>query len=182
MTDSAPADKSEANLGSPVGSSFQEVMRDPSARGAKLREDWRRSSERRAIHLATALACLAVALITMGAIAWAKAKASPYDEEFPTFFVGGMAFSLSAYVGAFLVFLIRRQQHRAWYDRAVVLREGLELQQAEAEASEQDLELASLWALTQRRLDYHHKIAMSQSEKSFTYGVVGLAASGLSDT
>lgn len=148
-------------------------MRDPSERGAQLREAWRRSGERRNVLIATAIAVLTVVLFTVATVLWANATAPPYEEEdFRQTLFGVGAFFFSTYAAFFLLFIVRRQQHRAWYDRAVVLKAGIELQQAEAEAGEQDLGLAALWALTQRRLDYCHKIATSQAEKSFTYGVV----------
>ncbi|MDX3759043.1 TRADD-N-associated membrane domain-containing protein [Streptomyces sp. AK02-04a] len=71
-----------------------------------------------------------------------------------------------------LLQLNRKRARREFLDR-VILGEALdELKQAEAEASESDVTFKSLWFATQKRLDYYHKIATTQAERSFLYGQV----------
>ncbi|MFF4275889.1 hypothetical protein [Streptomyces sp. NPDC001536] len=86
--------------------------------------------------------------------------------------------SAAAGVGIYLygtlpLFQINRKRARREFLDRVILGEALdELRQAEAEASESDVTFQSLWFATQKRLDYYHKIATTQAERSFLYGQV----------
>jgi hypothetical protein len=87
--------------------------------------------------------------------------------------VGGLGTAaFIVYLGAFGLVVYRRQQRRAWYDRVVVLQAHVELSRAESEVTNEELDLPSLWSLTQKRLDYYHSLATSQAEKSFNYGLL----------
>lgn len=60
-------------------------------------------------------------------------------------------------------------------DRRILHAAKLELDEAEQHIaqsgdSDTDLDLGAVWAATQRRLDYYHKIALSQSRNSFLFG------------
>lgn len=146
-----------------------------------MRGDWRSSSERRKIFGA----CVAAILLPIGTtiagvfLGHAAGGSAEYNREASLLF-GAIGFGLGVYFGVLGALLYRSQQHRAWYDRVVVLRAKRDLDAVEkAVADADDLTLNSLWTVTQKRLDYYHRIATGQSEKSFTYGLVA-AAVGLS--
>src|SRR6185437_10224581 len=105
----------------------------------------------------------------------AAGGSAEYNREASLLF-GAIGFGLGVYFGVLGALLYRSQQHRAWYDRVVVLRAKRDLDAVEkAVADADDLTLNSLWTVTQKRLDYYHRIATGQSEKSFTYGLVAAA-------
>jgi hypothetical protein len=81
---------------------------------------------------------------------------------------GWIWFSVPAYLGA------RRRSIDALRDRITLGVAEQELRAADSEVSEGAIDLGSVWAETQRRLDYYHKIATSQAERSFFH--VQLAA------
>jgi hypothetical protein len=98
-----------------------------------------------------------------------------YSED-TTLLVGVFGFGIGAYFGLLGTFFYRNQQRRAWYDRVVVLRAKRDLDEVEkAVADADDLTLNSLWTVNQKRLEYYHRIATSQSEMSFTYGLLAAA-------
>jgi hypothetical protein len=64
----------------------------------------------------------------------------------------------------------RRQARREFRDNLLLGIAQAELRQAEAIATAGDAsDYGSLWVVTQRRLDYYHKIATGQAERSFRY-------------
>ncbi|HVF03563.1 MAG TPA: hypothetical protein VNA20_01865 [Frankiaceae bacterium] len=93
--------------------------------------------------------------------------------------IGG---GFSAYVAFYGYMFYMIQLRRRWRDRRLIEKARADLDAAEAavsktEASE-DTDFTSLWAATQKRLDYYHQIATGQAENSFRVGQVA-AGSGL---
>lgn len=90
--------------------------------------------------------------------------------------LAGLATGLfsALYVGYFTL-LLRRREFREGY--ALAAARGL-LREAEDEVAkgDNDISFATLWFATQRRLDYYHEIATSQSRRSFTYGQAAAGA------
>lgn len=83
--------------------------------------------------------------------------------------------ALLAVYGAQFTLLLRR---RAFHERyALAAARGL-LRDAEDEVANanDDTSFSSLWFATQRRLDYYHEIATSQSQRSFAYGQAAAGA------
>lgn len=62
-----------------------------------------------------------------------------------------------------------RLAYREWLDKSMIesARRRLESAQANVGSVDQQADLKPLWEVTQRRLDYYHRIATSQAEKSF---------------
>jgi drug/metabolite transporter (DMT)-like permease len=86
--------------------------------------------------------------------------------------VGLVAISWSAAItiAVYAGLIIRVFQQRAFRDRYQVEGAKQELDEAEQLADgAADLELAVLWRVTQKRLDYYHQIATAQAEKSFRH-------------
>lgn len=81
---------------------------------------------------------------------------------------------LAVYSAQFTL-LFRRRAFRERY--ALAAARGL-LREAEDEvaSSDDDIDFTSLWFATQRRLDYYHEIATSQSQRSFAYGQTAAGA------
>jgi hypothetical protein len=174
--DAQPAKESR---GSVPSLSFREVMSEEGPAGAEYRSNWRSSPERRRLVSAVVCAVILIAVSTAGAALLGSAI-QPNNEYEPTDYSlisGSIVLGLGIYLGLFGFLLYRRQQQRAWFDRVVVLQSRRSLEKAEqAVADADDMRLSSLWTANQIRLEYYHRIATSQSEKSFTYGV---AAAGV---
>lgn len=143
---------------------------------AKIRESWRQSKERKLLLvLAAGFTFAFLIFVLIGFAIGGASSSSEYD--------GGESKQLGALAGGLIgiyfavigVWLSNRYQRRAWYDRVVILKAKVELDRAEIETSEGDLDLRSLWILNQKRLDYYHGLATSQSEDSFRYGVIAVA-------
>jgi len=162
----------------------QETDPDEAVRRAQARTDWRESPEgKRFPKLAAGVfvAFLIVGAAAGLAIGWLNNLSTydPYaryeaDEAF-VYAVSGIVISLLP--AFFAIFLMRVALGRRFLDRKI-LRDSLgALEEAEANLSETDTETAfvSLWQVTQKRLDYYHQIATSQSRQSFLYGQVAAA-------
>lgn len=71
------------------------------------------------------------------------------------------------------LFLYRRAIAQEFDDRILLTTAREELQEAEQEAAAEAIDgqadFVALWSVTQKRLDYYHKIATTQAEKSFLY-------------
>jgi hypothetical protein len=83
--------------------------------------------------------------------------------------------SVSVIYGGQLTLTLRRRSFRERY--ALAAARGL-LRDAEDEIANanDDTSFSSLWFATQRRLDYYHEIATSQSQRSFAYGQAAAGA------
>jgi hypothetical protein len=85
------------------------------------------------------------------------------------------------YFGFAYVLASRRRLNREFRDAWIINQSHQDLKEAERKVAENgSSDFAELWDVTQKRLDYYHRIATSQSEKSFFYGqmaaVAGFAA------
>ncbi|MDI5913385.1 MULTISPECIES: hypothetical protein [Streptomyces] len=80
------------------------------------------------------------------------------------------------YLGTFAVWTNRRQMRREFEDRTILGLAENELRKAESEISAGATDFTSLWRATQKRLDYYHKIATTQAERSFLYGQIAAGA------
>ncbi len=76
------------------------------------------------------------------------------------------------FVGAVLFVMYSTRLRRSFEDRRLLGLAREELRQAEKEITSGETDFASLWAVTQKRLDYYHKIATTRSERSFLYGQI----------
>lgn len=156
----------------PSATPISAALNEQTERGARLREDWRNSPERRRVNVALAatLGVVAAAVVIAGWIGYANGG---YEERLSTGAAAAfVTLVVLGYLGLLGFLLYRRQQRRAWYDRVVVLKAHKDLARAESEADAGGLDLLSLWSLTQRRLDYYHGLATGQAERSFNYGMV----------
>lgn len=146
---------------------------DDSQRAAQLRVSWRRSPELRRSLLAGGVAIAAVIIATaVGAAVGATTATYSEDRDMNAIIGAVFGAGIVGYLSALGWLVHRRQQRRSWYDRVILLQAHAELSRAESKAANDELDLSSLWALTQQRLDYYHGLATSQAEKSFTYGLV----------
>jgi hypothetical protein len=158
----------------PAGTPILAALSENSERGARLRQGWRASAERRRVRLGMGMT-VATAVVVAVLVGLISHSLQPrYERNAASPWLNGLG-SLAAglYVSAFFGMVYRRQQRRAWYDRAVVLKQYEEVSRAESEVSEDgQLDLMKLWAVTQKRLDYYHQLATGQAEKSFNYGLI----------
>lgn len=96
---------------------------------------------------------------------WSRENAS-IDYYFPAIGVGLYIYCL---LGVTLVAGIRVKLMRDFRDRLLLGEAESDVLRAEESAAGEgaDIQFASLWFATQRRLDYYHKIATSQARQSF---------------
>jgi hypothetical protein len=96
------------------------------------------------------------------------------------FLYAGLGLFFSALVTApilwFLYLFFRQRQRGEFEDRRTLGLAADELRQAESEVSEGATDFLSLWRATQKRLDYYHTIATTQSRDSFLYGQLAAGA------
>jgi len=82
--------------------------------------------------------------------------------------LAGLIFGL--YVSILLGFAVRAQARKEFSDRVLLGEAEQALKETEEEISgDAQKDLIMLWSATQKRLDIYHKIATSQSERSFLY-------------
>jgi hypothetical protein len=81
-----------------------------------------------------------------------------------------------SYVSLLLINTARSPGRRALQDRLLLGQTQEELKQVESEVTGGATDFGTLWAATQKRLDYYHQIATTQAERSFMYGQVAAAA------
>ncbi|MGW3413572.1 TRADD-N-associated membrane domain-containing protein [Streptomyces sp. NPDC000888] len=138
---------------------------------ARRRQAWRNSNEVSRLKKLRRnfIAGIVPAVATGAFVAW-LADNNPSRKEI----LQGMGLALIAYsyMGSYAIILVKQRLRREFRDR-ILLGEALdELRQAEDEIGESDVSFQSLWIATQKRLDYYHKIATSQAEKSFLYAQI----------
>jgi hypothetical protein len=135
---------------------------------AAARAAWRESPQRRrALRFIVITSCL-LALAVLASIPIARGVNEDEEATLVVFVV----FVASAYLAGLAGWSYWRQQRRAWRDRRLIAKARVELERAEESLPEvaASVDFASLWTITQKRLDYYHQIATSQAEKSFLYG------------
>jgi Cyanobacterial TRADD-N associated 2-Transmembrane domain len=159
--------QSEEEISGP-GDSFE-------AAEAARREAWRNSSELKRLRRTSFL--LLVGLSPIGAaigviIVWILEPSS--EPPRTSVLLSGALLGVFTweYFALYALFFLRRQVRRAFNDRVILGLAQTELREAEQDISEGDTDFASLWKATQKRLDYYHKIATSQSERSFLYSQI----------
>jgi hypothetical protein len=138
------------------------------------RANWRESPERkRTIFMGWGILASCILLTILGAfigkeIAWGYQNPILY-----ALYGAGATFVGAGYIGFVVFFTYRAMQRRAVRDRRVVGEAKIELDKAEADlGDESHTDFGTLWKVTQKRLDYYHKIATSHAERSFLYGQV----------
>lgn len=150
----------------------------PEIQEAEKRQAWRESPEnaklsriRRFIWGLTPIAAAGGALV-----GWSYAGYSHNRGQYAA--IGaGIGILTWLYIGIYYLFLAQRQLKRAFDDRRLLHRSRDALKEAEEKLKESSsTEFGVLWDATQKRLDYYHKIATTQSEKSFLYGQIASAA------
>ena len=86
---------------------------------------------------------------------------------------GALVWVLLGYVTLPAGFIVAR---REFGDRRLLANEHAELVRAEDEVAAGATDFPSLWIVTQKRLDYYHRIATTQAEQSFLYGQIAAGA------
>lgn len=98
----------------------------------------------------------------------------------PALSVAGAALLLVAVLGAYVLLFYRSSLRRAARDRMILSQAEEKVRVAEddvvqSEASDGQLELASLWGVTHERLNLYHTIATQQAETSFRRAQTAMA-------
>lgn len=148
----------------------------PSEEKAFRRQKWRESAERETLVrnvkfsiLTGILVCVIVTTVFL--IPWAGNPAF-YSQQAPIMWLSFVAVSYAVFGYSLLRARTLKQQ---LYDR-IILGIGEVLSREESaiaqEAPNGEINFATLWAATQRRLDYYHNIAAQQSTNSFRNGQV----------
>ncbi len=136
---------------------------------AERRQVWRRSPERRRL-MRTTWASLLILLPT--GVGLGLVLAGDADPALRGLLGGG----LTLYVLAFSLSFYGRALRRDVTDRIVLKQAAQELTAAEEQvtiaADGESLDLLSVWTATQKRLDYYHQVALTQSRRSFLLGQV----------
>jgi hypothetical protein len=149
-------------------------LRAKAIEGATRRREWLESPERKRILIAGWLLGVTVALLVAGsAIIAFWTSESEYERGSRVFSATTLTGLFAGGAGALFFVWYFNNQRRILTDRLMLVAAKVDLDKAEADAAEQgDIDFPTLWRLTQRRLDYYHKIATSQAERSFLYGQV----------
>jgi protein-S-isoprenylcysteine O-methyltransferase Ste14 len=98
--------------------------------------------------------------------------------DYPNVSMAIWAMAAWVYLAAYIALIYRIRMRREFRDRTLLSESREELADAEAEVSGGATDFSTLWHATQKRLDYYHDIATTQSERSFNYGQLA-AGSGL---
>jgi hypothetical protein len=168
MSSGDPTHESESDESADQGEaepSSEELVKE-----AEAREAWRASPERRRL-FSVAMAGVGLCVVVGVTAALIATATDTYDGKEALF--GLAAGGATAYVLAYAFVYYRLQQRRAWRDRRLLDEARADLVRAEASLpSDMDasLDFQSLWTVTQKRLDYYHRIATSQAERSFLFG------------
>jgi MFS family permease len=163
-----------------------DISRSRDVEAATLRTAWLRSPEhKKTIRMGWIIGFLILLLAGVGflvgpAVAEAvNGYAIPSNQRLLYRISGvGLALYAGGLPGVFAFFFYRKAQRRAAEDRHVLAEAKVELDRVEADISDEGrTDFETLWKVTQKRLDYYHKIATTQAERSFLYGQ-GAAAVG----
>jgi hypothetical protein len=141
---------------------------------ATRRREWLESPERKRTLRAGWLTGVTVALLLPAAAIIAFLTSKFEANRASDVLAATTSMGLVGVIGGYVFFIwYRNNQRRIWSDRLLLAAAKVDLDRAEADAAEQgNIEFATLWTITQRRLDYYHRIATSQAERSFLYGQV----------
>ena len=139
---------------------------------ATRRREWLESPERKRMLIAGWLIGVTVALLLAGSAIIAFWTSEYKYERGTRVFSATTLTGLFAGIAAVTFFAwYSNSQRRIWSDRLLLVAAKVDLDRAEADAAEQgNIDFPTLWRVTQRRLDYYHRIATSQAERSFLYG------------
>jgi hypothetical protein len=143
---------------------------------AEARHAWRTSAERKGLVRNLWLIAVALVPFVLGGAFYCKLFVlQPTNANYLAYIgIGALAwFMLCAYPGVALTYVGAR---RAFHDRKLLEQEHAELVQAESEIASGSTDFQSLWTVTQRRIDYYHRIATTQAEQSFLYGQIAAGA------
>ena len=84
-----------------------------------------------------------------------------------------LGFGFGLYASVFLILAFRAQARKEFNDRMLLGEAQQQLKEVEQEISgDPQKDLVMLWSATQKRLDIYHKIATTQSERSFLYAQI----------
>lgn len=101
------------------------------------------------------------------------AASDAYEQQLNTYIGLAIGTVVGAYITGGLILLTRTRARRNYEDRRLLGEAQEELKQAELEITgNASADFVTLWSATQKRLDLYHKIATTQSERSFLYGQV----------
>jgi hypothetical protein len=152
---------------------------------ARNRQAWRQSSEaakaRRRQFVMYVLVPLWVILGgILGSVFFSMTNPYPLDPAYTKslkdgYIIAGCAIGLffGLYASVLLGFAARAQARKEFNDRVLLGEAQQALKETEEEISgDAQKDLIRLWSATQKRLDIYHKIATSQSERSFLYAQV----------
>lgn len=143
---------------------------------AEARLAWLNSLERkRFVRNGWLIGAALPVIVAGGALICKLIVVQPEGVNYLTYMAAGALFWIfpCAYVGFPVSYISAR---RAFKDRRLLERERAELLQAESEVVSGATDFKSLWTVTQKRLDYYHKIATTQAEQSFQYGQIAAGA------
>lgn len=165
--------------GDPVTPS-DEVDSKPDVEGALFRHQWRESSEYRDLGRWRSWALgVGAFLAATVSVVWFVVVAGRLNMPAPLPQILGAYAAAFAFLGPLFVATLRlRDARRAFEDRMTL---GLvsDLQNEEralAQSEDGKTDLASLWAITQKRIDLYHGIATAQAQKSFRVGQIAAIA------
>jgi hypothetical protein len=179
-TNTASADPSDTGNVASDPESNRLGVSDTRIRAARDRLAWKTSIERRRLQVFAVFEIMAAPVLVGISLLISSLHLStaPFftSYERATF----AALAVWAYI-SFPVFAARRKQlFRQFQDRRILGVAEKELEQAEhGVLSSGATDFLSLWTVTQKRLDYYHKIATTHAERSFLYGQI---AAGLGFT
>jgi hypothetical protein len=168
MTDDADDKDATSTKEDGLSSSLNMDM-DDRVRAAERRLGWLKSPERaRLWRFMTVYIGVAVLLALAGLLVY------EYDSRSRKLAIGlALAAFFFAYIGVVVARVRQRQLRSQYNDRLTISEARKELRQAEEEvAISGATDFFSLWSLTQKRLDYYHRIATTQAERSFMYGQI----------
>jgi hypothetical protein len=138
---------------------------------AELRQAWLASPERKRFFVflgllaTTVVAPIAIGFFTAKNAAKGTGLSPDYSSNI------GIGVFIWAYLATFITVGRFRTLRRDFKDRLLITKAHDELIKAE-ESAYSNTDFASLWRVTQKRLDYYHGIATTQSERSFLYSEI----------
>jgi hypothetical protein len=149
---------------------------DPDVKAARERREWLQSPEWARAKRATRIFFYAtpVVAILAGLIAWLYTDTSGSISVFQNqnniiFIAAGATAGIWAYAGYAVALFQRQRARRGFRDRQLLGEAREELKEAEKELIGGSEDFRTLWGITQKQLDYYHKIRqVRQSAASCT--------------
>lgn len=169
-----PADLVRDAKSSIASLSKSEAKRLRKIEAAKSRHAWHNSKESAQARRDTKIILATLPLWPIAGAIIGRLYASDYLDKGPSILLGlAGGLVVGIYVTFFLVFAARSGAHRDFEDRRLIGEAQEELKQVELEITgDVAQDFVTLWGATQKRLDLYHKIATTQSERSFLYGQI----------